>query len=53
MDVLSLPERKSVDDRAAKFQLAVVKVTKSQFADDLALYTSTHEKHCLRVCKKD
>ena len=52
MDILSLPERKSIDDRAANSQLAVLKVTKSQFADDLALYASTHEKHC-RVCKKD
>ena len=44
VNVLSRPGRKLVGDRTAKSQLAVVKVTDSQFADDLALYVSTREK---------
>ena len=37
VNVLSCPGRKLVGDRTAKSQLGVVKVTDSQFADDLAL----------------
>ena len=44
MDVLSDLGRKLVGDRTAKSRLAVVKVTESQFFDDLALYVSTCEK---------
>ena len=44
MNVLSCPGRKLVGDRTAKPWLAVVKVTESQFTDDLALYASTREK---------
>ena len=44
VNVLSHPGRKLVGDRTAKSRLAVVKVTESQFADDLALYASTREK---------
>ena len=44
VNVLSRPGRKLVGDRTAKSLLAVVKVTESQFADDLALYASTREK---------
>ena len=36
--------RKLVGDRTAKSRLAVVKVARSQFVDDLALYASTCEK---------
>ena len=43
MNVLSYPGRKLVGDKTAKFRLAVVKVTESQFADDLVLYASTCE----------
>ena len=46
-DVLSHPGRKLVGDETAKSRLAVVKVTESQFVDDLghlALYAFTCEK---------
>ena len=44
VNVLSHPGiRKLVGDRTAKTRLAVVKITKSQFADVLALYTFTCE----------
>ena len=44
MDVLShlgIVCRKLVGDRTAKSQRAIVKVARSQFVDDLALYAST------------
>ena len=47
MDVLShlsIVCRKLGGDRTAKSRLAIMKVTKSQFVDDLALYASTCEK---------
>ena len=57
VNVLSRPGRKLVGDRTAKSRLAVVKVTESQFADDLALYASTCEKlehvTACRVCEED
>ena len=43
-DVLSHPRWKVVGDQTAKSRLNVVKVTESQFADDLVLYASSHEK---------
>ena len=43
VNVLSRPGRKLVGDKTAKSWLAVVKVTGSQFADDLVLYASTSE----------
>jgi len=44
IEVLSRPGRKLVGDWMVKFRLNVVKVTESQFADDLVLYASSHEK---------
>ena len=44
IDVLSSPGRKLVGDRTVKSQLNVVKVTESQFADNLALYAFTCER---------
>ena len=47
VDVLSHPGKKLVGDETAKSRLAVVKVTESQFVDDLghlALYAFTCEK---------
>lgn len=39
MDIVSCPGRKLVGDRTAKSQLDAVRITESQFVDDLALHT--------------
>ena len=44
IDVLSRPGRKLVGDRMTKSWLNVVRITESQFADYLVLYTSTRDK---------
>ena len=44
IDVLSCPGRKLVSDWTSKSWLNVVKVTESQFADDLPLYASTCDR---------
>ena len=44
IDVLSRRGRRLVGDRTAKSQLNVVRITESQFADDLALFSSTQDK---------
>ena len=41
IDVLFKHGRKLVGDRAAKLKLVVVRATESQFADDVALYSSS------------
>ena len=41
MDVLFHHGRKMVGDRTAKLRLSMVKVTESQFTDDVALYTGS------------
>ena len=51
VDVLPRHGRKLVGDRTAKSRLCVVRVTESEFADDVALYTSSRD--CLEsVAKK-
>ena len=51
VDVLFRRGRKLVSDRTAKSRLCVVRVTESEFADDVALYTSSRD--CLEsVAKK-
>ena len=44
IDMLSRPGRRLVGDRTVKSQLNVVRITESQFADDLALFASTRDK---------
>ena len=43
IDVLSHPGRRLVDDRTAKSRLNVVRITESQFADDLVLFAPTQQ----------
>ena len=51
VDVLFCHGRKLVSDRTAKSRLCVVRVTESEFTDDVALYTSSRD--CLvSVAKK-
>ena len=44
IDVLYHHGRKLVGDRTGKSRLDVVRLTESQFADDVALYTRTHDE---------
>ena len=58
VDVLFKHGRKLVGDRTAKSRLEVVRVTESQFADDVALYSGSHHdfvtiaKKFVNVAKK-
>ena len=48
MDVLFRHGRKLIEDRTAKSRLSEVRVTESQFADDVALYaTSRGSMECV------
>lgn len=51
MDVLYHHGRKLVGDRTTKARLSVVRVTESQFADDVALYARSRA-HLETVAKK-
>ena len=44
MDVLFKHGRKLVEDHMAKSKLDIVRVTESQFADDVALYAGSRDK---------
>ena len=44
VDVLSRHGRKLVGDRTEKSRLDVVRVTESQFADDVAIYAGSRDK---------